>query len=155
MVLYAGETVRIKTTASDHNGTSLDDTTVDVATIEIVDSTATYVVNTSLVWEPTEQYFYYDWTTSTSGKFNARLRLIGTGATPLFDIWEYTKITLKTNKDGFVDPAPAVDINSAGVLTDKGDIMVHDGTNVLRLPVGADGLSLVADSAEASGVKWA
>lgn len=40
-------------------------------------------------------------------------------------------------------------------LTTKGDILAHDNTNTVRIPVGADGLVLTADSAEAAGVKWA
>jgi len=36
-------------------------------------------------------------------------------------------------------------------LTTKGDILTHNGTNSIRLPVCADGVSLVADSAQASG----
>ncbi len=36
----------------------------------------------------------------------------------------------------------------------KGDIMVHDGTNVKQLGVGFDGHMLSADSTEATGVKW-
>jgi hypothetical protein len=38
--------------------------------------------------------------------------------------------------------------------TTKGDIIVYDGTDNVRLPVGTDGHYLVADSATASGVKW-
>lgn len=38
--------------------------------------------------------------------------------------------------------------------TTKGDIIVNDGTNDIRLPVGVDGQPLQADSTEPSGVKW-
>jgi hypothetical protein len=40
-------------------------------------------------------------------------------------------------------------------LTTKGDLVVHDGTEPVRLPVGADDRILMADSSEAAGVKWA
>jgi len=40
-------------------------------------------------------------------------------------------------------------------LTTKGDLIVSDGTDNVRLPVGANGYALVADSTVASGVKWA
>jgi len=40
-------------------------------------------------------------------------------------------------------------------LTTKGDLIVHNNTDNIRLPVGSDGFVLTADSAEASGVKWA
>lgn len=39
--------------------------------------------------------------------------------------------------------------------TTKGDLIVHNGTDNVRVPVGTDGHSLVADSTQASGVKWA
>ncbi|ASD62693.1 tail fiber domain-containing protein [Bdellovibrio bacteriovorus] len=39
-------------------------------------------------------------------------------------------------------------------LTSKGDILVHNGTNNVRLPAGTSGQVLTADSADANGVKW-
>lgn len=39
--------------------------------------------------------------------------------------------------------------------TTKGDLVVHDGTTNVRLGVGANGQVLTADSAQASGIKWA
>lgn len=39
--------------------------------------------------------------------------------------------------------------------TTKADIIVHNGTDNIRVAVGADTQVLTADSAEASGVKWA
>ena len=38
--------------------------------------------------------------------------------------------------------------------TTKGDMLVHDGTSLQRLPVGTDDQVLVADAAESLGVKW-
>lgn len=40
-------------------------------------------------------------------------------------------------------------------LTTKGDLIVNDGTNDIRLAVGTDAFVLTADSTQASGVKWA
>ena len=40
-------------------------------------------------------------------------------------------------------------------LTTKGDVLVHDGTALQRLPVGADGQVLTASAAAAPGVAWA
>lgn len=40
-------------------------------------------------------------------------------------------------------------------LTTKGDLVVNDGTNDIRLAVGANDYVLTADSSQASGVKWA
>jgi hypothetical protein len=50
--------------------------------------------------------------------------------------------------------------DSSGIVTTyqptttKGDITVHNGTTQIRVPVGSDWKSLIADSTEASGVKW-
>ena len=40
-------------------------------------------------------------------------------------------------------------------LTTKGDLIAHNGTNDVRVPVGTNGYVLTADSAAASGVAWA
>lgn len=40
-------------------------------------------------------------------------------------------------------------------LTTKGDIYAHNGTSPVRLGVGSNNLVLTADSAEATGLKWA
>jgi hypothetical protein len=37
----------------------------------------------------------------------------------------------------------------------KGDLIAFDGTDNVRLPVGADGLVLQADSTQTTGLKWA
>lgn len=39
-------------------------------------------------------------------------------------------------------------------LATKGDLLTHDGTNNVRLPVGPDNHMLVADSGQTEGVKW-
>ncbi|WP_413294553.1 tail fiber domain-containing protein [Bdellovibrio sp. HCB185ZH] len=39
-------------------------------------------------------------------------------------------------------------------VTTKGDIIVRDGTNNIRLGVGSNGQMLTADSSQASGLKW-
>lgn len=45
--------------------------------------------------------------------------------------------------------------NALSPVTTKGDIIVRDGTNNIRLAVGADNQVLTADSTQASGIKWA
>jgi len=44
--------------------------------------------------------------------------------------------------------------NALAPTTTKGDLIVNDGTDNIRVGVGANGTVLIADSAEASGVKW-
>ncbi|UOF01336.1 tail fiber domain-containing protein [Bdellovibrio reynosensis] len=44
--------------------------------------------------------------------------------------------------------------NGLSPLTTKGDIIVNDGTNDIRLPVGTNGQVLSANSAQASGLQW-
>lgn len=39
-------------------------------------------------------------------------------------------------------------------LTTKGDLIVHNGTNNIRLATGTDGYALTADSGQASGFTW-
>jgi microcystin-dependent protein len=38
--------------------------------------------------------------------------------------------------------------------TTKGDMAVHDGTSIGRLPIGSDGQILMADSTQTFGLKW-
>ncbi|QDK36862.1 tail fiber domain-containing protein [Bdellovibrio sp. NC01] len=45
-------------------------------------------------------------------------------------------------------------INALSPLTTKGDILVRDATNNIRLPVGTNAQVLSADSTQASGLKW-
>jgi hypothetical protein len=54
------------------------------------------------------------------------------------------------------DLGDAIDttVSEIDVATTKGDLLVYDGTDYQRLPVGADEEVLVADSTEATGVKW-
>lgn len=50
--------------------------------------------------------------------------------------------------------ANAVTLGKLGALTTKGDVLTHDGSTHLRLPVGTDGQVLMADSGEDSGLAW-
>ncbi|WP_413943350.1 tail fiber domain-containing protein [Bdellovibrio sp. HCB-162] len=44
--------------------------------------------------------------------------------------------------------------NGLSPVTTKGDLITHDGTNAIRLPVGTNGQVLSANSAQASGLQW-
>ena len=47
------------------------------------------------------------------------------------------------------------DFDTIAPTTTKGDLVVRDATTNVREPVGADTFVLTADSAQASGIKWA
>lgn len=49
----------------------------------------------------------------------------------------------------------STDIDDVTPTTTKGDVIVEDGSNAIRLAVGLDGEVLTADSGETSGLKWA
>ena len=44
--------------------------------------------------------------------------------------------------------------NALSPATTKGDLVVHNGTDNIRVPVGANTFALVADSSQSSGVIW-
>ena len=52
-------------------------------------------------------------------------------------------------------PARSDHRHRLGIATTKGDVLAHNGTNVIRLAVGSDTQVLTADSTQATGVKWA
>lgn len=45
--------------------------------------------------------------------------------------------------------------NAISPSTTKGDLIVNNGTNDVRLPIGSNGTVLIADSTQSEGVKWA
>ena len=49
----------------------------------------------------------------------------------------------------------SVTIDQVTPTTTKGDIIVENGSNAVRVPVGSNGQVLTADSAQSTGVKWA
>lgn len=59
------------------------------------------------------------------------------------------KVNPITGKLDYYEAAAA----GSSPLTTKGDIYTYATTNV-RLPVGTNGQTLVADSAETTGLKW-
>lgn len=85
----------------------------------------------------------------TGAVAGSHLRLVdkaGDVATPISgDIWRNAR-SLK-----FYEGTLTHDLSP---LTTKGDVIVHNGTTEIRLPVGTDGQQLTADSTQASGLKW-
>lgn len=49
---------------------------------------------------------------------------------------------------------PGQDAGSTAILTTQGDLLSHDGTEAVRLPVGADGTVLTANSATPTGLSY-
>jgi len=64
-----------------------------------------------------------------------------------------TPITVAQGGTGETDATEGFD--SLAPTTTKGDVIVHNGTDNIRLAVGTNDQVLTADSTQASGVKWA
>ena len=62
--------------------------------------------------------------------------------------------TLGIAKGGTGQTAQTAAMDALSPTTTKGDILVDDGTNVTRLPVGTNSQVLSANSAQASGLEW-
>jgi len=67
---------------------------------------------------------------------------------------DYVTGTLAIGNGGTGQTTATAAFDALGPGTTKGDIIVHDGTNHIRLPVGTDNQVLVAASGEASGLQW-
>lgn len=65
-----------------------------------------------------------------------------------------TLATVAIAKGGTGQTTQTAAMDALSPTTTKGDILVDDGTNVVRVGVGTDGQILTADSAAASGVSW-
>lgn len=63
--------------------------------------------------------------------------------------------TLPISKGGTGQTSAVAAFDALAPSTTKGDIIVHDGTDNIRLPVGPNGQALVADSSTPSGLKYA
>lgn len=59
-------------------------------------------------------------------------------------------ITFETTPGG----GGSIVFDNVAPTTSKGDLIVHNGADNVRLPVGTDGQVLTADSAAAEGVAW-
>jgi hypothetical protein len=78
---------------------------------------------------------------------------IATVGTVTTGTWSATTIAL--NKGGTGQTTATAAFNALSPLTTKGDIIVRDSTNNIRVGIGSDGQVPVADSTQTSGLKWA
>ena len=66
-------------------------------------------------------------------------------------VWHIATDTLELTYD---NGSAWVSMGHIVQFTTKGDIIVFDGTKPVRLGVGSNDQAVIADSGEASGVKW-
>lgn len=86
---------------------------------------------------------------------------IGT-ATPLSKLHIHGDIQLSSNvrvytlSDGrvYIDAIAENMTHVLNPLTTKGDLLVHDGTSEVRLPVGSNSTVLISDATSATGLAW-
>ena len=62
--------------------------------------------------------------------------------------------TLSISKGGSGQTTATAAFDALAPTTTKGDIVVHNGTDNVRVAAGSDDQVLIADSGEAAGVKW-
>jgi hypothetical protein len=87
------------------------------------------------------------------------LRVPAGGGAPAFgalDISQAAAVTgaLAIANGGTGQATQTLGFNALSPTTNKGDLVADDGTNAVRLGVGADNLALLADVAQATGLKW-
>lgn len=95
-MIYAGETIRIKSSAKGLNGVSLTNLDVTSVKVTLFDSSGTQILPpTSMSYDSVNVQFYYDWNTAAvaAGAYKAKVTYEGVG----FSSWEYLSVRLKPN----------------------------------------------------------
>lgn len=100
MTIYAGETVRISTTALNYDQeTPLTDDDVTSATVKIYNRSLVLLVSEDMEYNASRQEWYYDWETGGATPQNpstyyARITLVGAS----FDTFEVKRFSLRRPK---------------------------------------------------------
>jgi hypothetical protein len=92
---------------------------------------------------------------SLSGTVTSSGNLTLGGALTGVDLTSQVTGTLPIANGGTGQTSQTAAFDALSPTTTKGDLIVSDGTDNIRLPVGVDNYVLTADSAQASGIKWA
>ncbi|UOF00917.1 tail fiber domain-containing protein [Bdellovibrio reynosensis] len=92
--------------------------------------------------------------TRASITVDAQGRLTAASSGPAISLTADVTGTLPVANGGTGATTAVAAFNGLSPLTTKGDIVVNDGTNDIRVAVGTNGQVLSANSAQASGVQW-
>ena len=92
-------------------------------------------------------------TVTADGRVTVGAPLVA-GDIPNLDFSQVPTGVVPINQGGTGAAAQTQGFNALSPTTTKGDLIVSNGTNNIRLPVGSNGQTLFADSATASGLQW-
>lgn len=91
---YAGETVRIFSTAEDYDSNALTPSTHGLTTVllDLYDGAGNYVFTSQVMTWDTEGYWFYDWQSARAGTWTAKATYVGTS----YVIFDYGIVSVRT-----------------------------------------------------------